>query len=90
MGRGVERCGPWERRTCRHTPLRHDPARPSSAADRSDATSSCGGADPGAAVSALSQRLAARRGKTRAIMAVAHSIVVRAFQLLSRHQPDHA
>jgi transposase len=40
-------------------------------------------------VSALSQRLAARRGKTRAIMAVAHSIVVSAFHRLSRPQPYH-
>jgi transposase len=41
----------------------------------------------GTDLSALSQRLAARRGKTRAIIAVAHSIVVRAFHLLSRHAP---
>ena len=38
-------------------------------------------------LSALSQRRAARRGKTRAIMAVAHSSVVRAFPRLSRHDP---
>jgi transposase len=41
----------------------------------------------GTYVSALSQRLAARRGKKRAIMAVAHSIVVSAFPMLSRHEP---
>jgi len=35
--------------------------------------------------SALYQRLAARRGKKRAIMAVAHAIVVSAFHRLSRH-----
>jgi transposase len=38
-------------------------------------------------LSALYQRLAARRGKKRAIMAVAHSIVVSAFHMLSRHEP---
>jgi transposase len=32
-------------------------------------------------------RLAARRGKKRAIMAVAHSIVVSAFHMLSRNEP---
>ena len=41
----------------------------------------------GTDVSALSHRLAARRGKTRAIMAVAHSIVVSAFHMLSRNEP---
>jgi hypothetical protein len=41
-------------------------------------------------VSALSQRLAARRGKKRAIMAVAHAIGVGALPLRSRHEPDHA
>ncbi len=40
-------------------------------------------------LSALYHRLAARRGKTRAIMAVAHSIVVRAFDMLSRHESYH-
>jgi hypothetical protein len=39
-------------------------------------------------VSALYPRLAARRGKTRAIRAVAHSIVVSAGPRLSRHEPD--
>ena len=38
-------------------------------------------------LSALSHRLAARRGKKRALLAVAHSIVVRAFHMLSRHEP---
>ena len=38
-------------------------------------------------VSALSHRLAARRGKQRAILAVAHSIVVSAFHMLSRNEP---
>jgi transposase len=38
-------------------------------------------------LSALYQRLAARRGKKRAIMAVAHSIVVSAFHMLSRNEP---
>jgi transposase len=38
-------------------------------------------------LSTLYQRLAARRGKKRAIMAVAHSIVVSAFHMLSRHEP---
>jgi transposase len=41
----------------------------------------------GTYVSALYQRLAARRGKKRAIMAVAHAIVVSAFHMLSRHEP---
>ena len=39
--------------------------------------------------SALSHRLAARRGKKRAIMAVAHAIVVSAFHRLSRNEPYH-
>jgi transposase len=43
----------------------------------------------GTYLSALYQRLAARRGKKRAIMAVAHSIVVSAFHMLSRHEPYH-
>jgi hypothetical protein len=41
----------------------------------------------GTYLAALDQRLAARRGKKRAIVAVAHSIVVRAFHMLSRHEP---
>jgi transposase len=41
----------------------------------------------GTYLSPLSHRLAARRGKKRAIMAVAHSIVVSAFHRLSRHEP---
>jgi transposase len=41
----------------------------------------------GTYLSALYQRLAARRGKKRAIMAVAHAIVVSAFHMLSRHEP---
>jgi transposase len=40
-------------------------------------------------LSAVYQRLAARRGQKRAIMAVAHSIVVSAFYMLSRNEPDH-
>jgi transposase len=43
----------------------------------------------GTYLSALYHRLAARRGKKRAIMAVAHSIVVSAFHMLSRHEPYH-
>jgi transposase len=38
-------------------------------------------------LAALYQRLAARRGKKRAIVAVAHSIVGSAFHILSRHEP---
>ena len=38
-------------------------------------------------MSALYHRLATRRGKKRAIMAVAHSIVVSAFYMLCRHEP---
>jgi transposase len=41
----------------------------------------------GTYLSALYQCLAARRGKKRAIIAVAHSIVVSAFHMLSRHEP---
>jgi transposase len=41
----------------------------------------------GTYLSALYQRLAARRGKKRAIVAVAHSMVVSAFHMLSRHEP---
>jgi transposase len=40
----------------------------------------------GTYLSALYQRLAARRGKKRAIIAVAHSMVVSAFHMLSRHE----
>jgi transposase len=43
----------------------------------------------GTSGSALYHRLAARRGKTRAIIAVAHSIVVSAFHRLARHEPYH-
>jgi transposase len=41
----------------------------------------------GTYLSALYQRLATRRGRKRAIMAVAHAIVVSAFPMLSRHEP---
>jgi transposase len=41
----------------------------------------------GTYLSALYHRLAARRGKKRAIIAVAHAIVVSAFHMLSRHEP---
>jgi transposase len=44
----------------------------------------------GTDVSAWSQQLATRRGTTRALMAVAHAIVVSAFYRLSRHEPSHA
>ena len=40
-------------------------------------------------LSALYHRLAARRGKKRAMVAVAHSIVRSAFHMLSRHEPYH-
>jgi transposase len=43
----------------------------------------------GTYLSALYQRLAARRGKQRAIIAVAHSIMKRIFYMLSRHVPYH-
>jgi transposase len=42
----------------------------------------------GTSLSALYHRLAARWGKQRAIVAVAHSMVVSAFHLLSRQEPD--
>jgi transposase len=41
----------------------------------------------GTSLSALSHRLAARRGKTRAMVAVAQSMVVSAFHRLSRQEP---
>jgi transposase len=40
-------------------------------------------------LAALFHRLAARRGRTRALMAVAHSILVSADHRLSRNEPDH-
>jgi hypothetical protein len=40
----------------------------------------------GTYLSALHQRLPSRRGKNRAIVAVAHSIVRSAFHLLARHE----
>ena len=43
----------------------------------------------GTYLSALYQRLAARRGKQRAIIAVAHSIMKSIFYRLSRHVPYH-
>jgi transposase len=42
----------------------------------------------GTSLSTLSQRLAARRGRNRALMAVAHSRVVSAWERLARQQPD--
>jgi hypothetical protein len=39
--------------------------------------------------SALYRRLAARRGKRRAILAVAHSIMVSVFPMLTRNAPYH-
>jgi hypothetical protein len=42
----------------------------------------------GTYLSALYQRLAARRGKQWAVMAAAHAIVVSAFRRLSRHEPS--
>ena len=41
----------------------------------------------GTYLSALYQRLARRRGKKRAIVAVAHAMVVSAFHMLSRNEP---
>jgi transposase len=41
----------------------------------------------GTYVSALYRRLAARRGKRRAILAIAHSIMVSVFPMLTRHEP---
>ena len=43
----------------------------------------------GAYLSALYRRLAARRGKRRAILAVAHSIMVSVFPMLTRNAPYH-
>jgi len=40
-------------------------------------------------LSALYRRLVGRRGKKRAIVAVAHSILVSAYHMLSRHEPYH-
>jgi len=44
----------------------------------------------GSPLSALYQRLAARRGKHRAIIAVAHAIMRSAFYMLSRQEPYRA
>ena len=44
----------------------------------------------GTSLSALSQRGATRRGQNRALMAVAHALVVRAVHLRSCHAPDRA
>jgi transposase len=41
----------------------------------------------GTSLAACSHRLAARRGKKRAIMAVAHSMLVRALHMLTRQEP---
>jgi transposase len=43
----------------------------------------------GTYLSALYRRLAARRGKRRAILAVAHSIMVSVFHMLTRNAPYH-
>ena len=43
----------------------------------------------GTSLSALSHRLAARRGKKRAIVAMAHAMVVSAFHRLVRQEPSH-
>jgi transposase len=43
----------------------------------------------GTYLAALYQRLAARRGKKRAIIAVAHAIMVSVFHMLSRQEPYH-
>jgi transposase len=43
----------------------------------------------GTYVSAFYRRLAARRGKRRAILAVAHSIMVSVFHMLTRNEPYH-
>ena len=40
-------------------------------------------------LAALYRRLAGRRGKKRAIVAVAHSILTSAYFMLFRHQPYH-
>jgi transposase len=40
-------------------------------------------------LAALFHRLATRRGRKRAIMAVAHSILVSAYHMLSRNEPYH-
>jgi transposase len=40
-------------------------------------------------LSAQYHRLAARRGKKKAILAVAHSVLIIAYHLLSRHEPYH-
>jgi transposase len=42
----------------------------------------------GTSVATLFRRLAARRGKQRAMIAVAHAILVRVFSLLVRHEPS--
>jgi hypothetical protein len=41
----------------------------------------------GTYISVVYQRLAARRGKKRAIIAVAHAIIISVYRMLSRNEP---
>jgi transposase len=53
------------------------------------ATGARGGTRKETYLSTLYQHLAARRGRKRAIIAVAHAMVVSAFHRLSHHEPYH-
>ena len=82
------RRGPRQRRKCGEAALRQNPQGQSLLAGGADPTRPCGGAHQGTHLSALYRHLAARRGKQRAIMAVAHSIMRSVFHMLSRNEPS--
>src|SRR5215471_11672504 len=68
--------------------FRQDTQRESSLASGLNPTRPwCAVRTKGTYVSALYRRLAARRGKRRAILAVAHSIMGSVFHMLSRNEP---
>jgi hypothetical protein len=81
--RGRARCGGWirfnhEDQICTNVVMR---------AHGANAVSACGGQHEGTYLATFYQRLAARRGRKRAIIAVAHSMVVNTFHMLSCHDP---
>jgi hypothetical protein len=77
-----ERAGQQQSGTTRHGPRTRRPGLPQSAQAAARST--------GTSLSALDQRVAARRGKKRASMAVAHARVVSALHRRSRHEPSRA
>jgi len=84
----LARCGPWERRSAGQTSS--GKTRKGHRALRTGLTPLAHAAalTKGTYVSALYHRLAARRGKKRAIMAVAHSIVS-VPSTCAPHEPSH-